>query len=115
MTRRWPFPGDRAVDRARQVALQYRAALHAVDEAACAAIDRAAAAVGEDWVLPQVAQHAPEDWVTVAEAAALTGRSQRWVYAWIAQDRADRCVRGNDGLARVQVAAVQAAAARPAR
>lgn len=112
MTRAWPFPGDRPVDRARQVASQYRAALHAVDADACAAIDRAAQSVGEDWVIPQVAQFGPDDWVTVTEAAALTGRSTRWVYAWIAGNREHRCVHGADGLSRVRVQDVQEAAAR---
>lgn len=107
---RWPHPGDRALDRARQVAHEYRKALLQAVPEACAAIDQAAVWVGEEWVLPQVVQHDPDDWITVAEAAMLTGMSVRWVYAWVAADRPGRERRGNDGLIRVQVRAVRAAA-----
>lgn len=29
----------------------------------------------------------PKEWITVAEAAALTGRSKRTIYEWIQNDR----------------------------
>lgn len=110
MVSRWPFPGDRPADRARQVAHAYRAALLAIDETACRAIDAAALSVGEGWVIPYVHRHLPDDWITAQEAAALTGRSVRWVYAWAAADRAHRIHVGNDGVLRVRVEAVEAAA-----
>ena len=111
---RWPLPGDRAVDRARQVAHEYRKALLNVDPAACAVIDDAAVKVGEEWVLPLVDQWDDDDRVTVAEAALLTGMSVRWVYAWVAQDRATRAHVGPDRLIRVRVDAVRDAADRVA-
>ncbi|MBP2370239.1 hypothetical protein [Pseudonocardia parietis] len=114
MTARWPLPGDRAVDRARQVAHEYRKALLNTDPAACAVIDDAAVKVGEEWVLPQVDQYYDDDRITVAEAALLTGRSVRWVYAWVAEKRAERAHVGPDKLIRVKVAAVRDAADRVA-
>lgn len=108
---RWPHPGDRPVDRARQVAAAYRDALLRVAPAECAAIDQAAREVGEDWVIPQTARHQPDDLVTAAEAAALTGRSVRWVYAWIAADR-DTRVKASTTPIRVRAGDVQEAASR---
>jgi hypothetical protein len=50
--RRWPVPGDSPLDQARSVARDYRNALHAVDPAACAALDQRALDVGQPWILP---------------------------------------------------------------
>lgn len=105
---RWHNRGDRPVDRARQVAAAYRDALLRVAPAECAAIDQAAIHVREDWVIPQTARHQPDDLVTAAEAAALTGRSVRWVYAWIAADRSSR-VRTSTPQIRVRAGDVQEA------
>lgn len=110
MTRRWPYPADRPVDRARQVAQQYRDALARIDPAACTAIDQAACWAGETWVIPQVAQHQPDDLITAMEAAELTGRSLRWVYAWVSADRAAR-MHATDPI-RVRAGDIQHAAAR---
>jgi hypothetical protein len=79
---RWPFPGDLPVDRARQVALQYRELLMRVDPDACAAVDAAAVLAGEGWVAGEWAIETEEDLVTVPRAAELVGRSTRWVYQW---------------------------------
>lgn len=81
---KWPFPGDLPVDRARQVAIQYRDALWHADREACAAIDTAAVLAGENWVINEWAIEQGEDLVTVARAAVLVGRSKRWVYSWAA-------------------------------
>jgi len=112
VTRRWPFPGDRAADRARQVAQQYRGALANVDPDACRLLDWAATQAGETWIVPQIAQYAADDLITVPEAAELTGRSVRWVYGWVAEDRATR-MRGAGQPIRVRAGDVQEAAARP--
>lgn len=80
----WPFRGDLPVDRARQVAEQYRAALERVDPEACAAIDQAARWVGEEWIAPGVAAELEDDWIEAPRAARITGRSTRWVYLWCA-------------------------------
>lgn len=83
MRRRWPFPGDLPVDRARQIAEEYRRALRAVDPEACAIIDSAAVAVGEGWAVEEIAIETADDVVTVARAAEIVGRSERWVYEWV--------------------------------
>jgi hypothetical protein len=111
VTRRWPYPADRPVDRARQVAQQYRAALARTNPDACAAIDQAARWAGETWVLPQIAQHKPDDLITAPEAAELTGRSLRWVYQWVSDDR-DTRMHQRDGKTHVRVRDIQHAAAR---
>lgn len=80
MTSRWPFPGDSPTDRARQVAIQYRAALERADPAACHAIDMAAGWAGEGWVVGGFAVEVEEDLISVARAAELVGMSRRWVY-----------------------------------
>jgi len=81
---RWPFPGDLPVDRARQVAQQYREALTVCDPDTCRVLDSMARAVGEDWVVGQPAIEDEADLVTVARAAELVGRSKRWVYLMVA-------------------------------
>lgn len=82
---KWPFPGDLPVDRARQVAQQYREALKAADPLNCEVIDQAACWAGEGWVVGEIAIEDENDIVTVARAAELVGRSKRWVYAYIAE------------------------------
>lgn len=112
----WPLPGRwRAVDRARAVAHQYRAALHHTNPELCATIDRAATQAGETWITPTIITADLDDFVTVPEAAELVDRSVQWVYAWVAKNRTERMRRGTDGRIRVNVAAVQAAAAAPPR
>lgn len=120
------------VDRARQVAAQYRSlpagVRSAVDELdaaqapperyrsallaladACDAIDQAAAKVGEGWIVPQLAVELPGDLVTVPRAAELVGRSVRWAYWWASDDREHR-VKASDPM-RVRLGDVQAAVA----
>ena len=82
MSRRWPFPGDLPVDRARQVGTEYRRALWQLDPEACAAIDEAAVLAGETWVISDWAAETPDDLVTIPRGAELVGRSTRWVYNW---------------------------------
>lgn len=77
----WPFPSDRAVDRARQVAHQYRNALQQIDPAQCARIDEAARKVGEAWLLPP--RFDDDEFVSPLDAAAEVGCSVRAVYKWV--------------------------------
>ena len=81
---KWPFAGDLPVDRARQVALQYRHALSAVDPDTCGVIDAAAMLAGEGWVVTEWSVEQEDDYVSVGRAAELVGRSTRWVYLWAA-------------------------------
>ena len=100
---KWHRPGTRPVDRAREVARTCWEALNAVDPAAARAIGLAAQAAGEGWLVPQFARHQPDDYVTVAEAAELVGRSVRWAYHWVATDRDRRSITDSDGHLRVRV------------
>ena len=104
---RWPFPGDLPVDRARLVALQYREALRRLDPQSCAAIDGAAELAGEGWVVGEWAVETEDDYVSVARAAMLVGRSERWVYKWAGENHT--AVSRRPTL--VQLGAVRAAAA----
>lgn len=108
---RWHQPGTLAVDRAREVARTLYTALARVDPQAAELIARVAADAGEGWLAPQIARHGPDDEVTPAEAAELVGRSTRWVYAWVAQARAQRSVIGSDGRIRVRIRDVRDALA----
>lgn len=80
MSSRWPFPREDSTERARRVARTYREALYRVEPQACGVIDDAARSAGERWVLPYLGS--ADDWVAVRDAAALIGRSTRWVYLW---------------------------------
>jgi len=71
----WPYPGDSPLVRARKVALAYRTALHTADPAACATVDAMMTRWGQRWVMPRVAFHEPDDWLTAAEAADLASVS----------------------------------------
>jgi hypothetical protein len=99
----WHRPGALPVDRAREVAQLLWEALRRVDPEAAQLIADAAAAAGESWLTPQAAQYTLDDTVIVIEAAELVGRSARWVYQWVAQDRARRAVVGHDNRIRVRV------------
>jgi hypothetical protein len=47
----------------------------------------------------------------VPEAAELVGRSVRWMYGWVAEDRDHRAIPDRDGKIRVRVATVLEAVA----
>ena len=100
---KWPIRGAQPVDRARDVARACWTALQRVDPEAAEVIALAAETAGERWLRPQPSQYGPDDVVTVIEGAELIGRSARWVYAWVARDRAHRLVTGRDGRMRVRV------------
>lgn len=65
----WPYPGDSPNARIRRVAHAYRAALERYAPRACAEIDALMRRLGQQWVVPGVLTHEPEEWVTPAEAA----------------------------------------------
>lgn len=99
----WYRPGELPVDRAREVARTCWEALRRVDPEAAELIAQAAATGGELWLAPEIAQHTLDDVVTVVEAAHLVGRSARWGYLWVNEDRQRRAVIGLDGRIRVRV------------
>jgi hypothetical protein len=99
----WHRAGALPVDRAREIARTCWQALNRVDPEAARLIADVAAASGEYWLTPQVSQYSMDDVVTPLEAAELVGRSVRWAYQWVAQDRPRRAVVGHDGRIRVRV------------
>ena len=109
---RWHRPGTLAVDRAREVARTCWVALEQVDPATARAIAWAAEQAGEGWLTPAPATHTEEDYVPVSTAADLVGRSVRWVYAWVAEDRETRARIDRTGRITVRVGDVRDAARR---
>src|SRR5213080_2797387 len=83
---RWPWPEDSTLDRARRIALFYRAELAAHAPEACDVLDRSARQFGEAWVVPQSATVDMEDEVTVEHAAELVGRTTAAIHKWINRD-----------------------------
>lgn len=104
----WPDAHDLPVDRARQVAQEYRRALRRADRLTCDIIDRAAEHVGETWVIEEYADELEDDLVSVRRAAELIGRSERWVYMLAARNP-DLVLRRP---MRIRVGDIRAAAAR---
>lgn len=78
----WRWPADSPTDRARRVAQSYRAALLARLPDVCAALDREMVALGQGWVVPQVAQYQELDLLTVHEVADYCGVKLDTVYQW---------------------------------
>jgi hypothetical protein len=76
MTANWPDPDATALDRARQVARTYRAALAKAHPQQAAILDDAARRVGEGWVCGATSGAQA---CTVAEAALILGLTDRRV------------------------------------
>lgn len=86
MTVPWPFPGDTELDKARRIARDYRAELHRLAPELCARLDDACRRLGQPWITPQRVQFDMDDWITLAQAAELVGRTPRAVRYWTAGD-----------------------------
>ena len=82
VNRRWPDPGDSAVDRARQIAYSYRQLAHEVAPERCEALDRAARYLGEVWIAPQIQTIADGELVSTAYAAELLGVDEATTRSW---------------------------------
>lgn len=78
----WPHPADTQLDRARRIAVSYRAAL--VDHAPHIAeqLDAWAVEHGQGWVTPQVVDCADDDLLTFGEVCYLLQVAQRTIYQW---------------------------------
>ena len=79
---RWPDPGDSAIDRARAIAYSYRVALIEVAPGRAEVLDSAAVALGELWVVPQLASVAPGELVSTAMASGLLGVDPATLRSW---------------------------------
>lgn len=80
--RKWPYPGDSPVARARRVAQAYRAIAEAVDPDACADLDARLYQWGETWAVPTLVTVDPDDWLTPGDAANLAGVSVGQLRVW---------------------------------
>lgn len=84
--RRWPIPGDTALDAARSIAREYRRALNTLDPELCARLDQQAIEFGQTWLLPAAATHHDDDWIPLTQAAELVGRTRDMIYKWATRD-----------------------------
>ncbi|MCP3801841.1 hypothetical protein NLX83_21480 [Allokutzneria sp. A3M-2-11 16] len=73
MSRAWPWPADTALDRARRLALGYRAALAEADPQRCAQLDTHAVNFGEAWVNHTPSTLAPDAMLSAVELAEALG------------------------------------------
>lgn len=80
----WPWPGDTELEKRERIAREYRDELHRVAPNRCALLDAAARRLGQRWITPQPMPYAMTDWITIAEAADLVGRTSRTVRYWAA-------------------------------
>lgn len=93
MTRRQrPFPhlGDTALQRARGIAVAYRTHLHTANPTVCDALDDAARAAGEGWVIPRTVTVNLDDLIGTAAAAELAGVEQGTIRQWRKRGYVDR-------------------------
>lgn len=107
--RPWPRPADTAVDRARCIAREYRAALATEAPDRCAALDQAAVELGETWITG-APQHTDAELLTLTDLAAALGEKYGTVWQWWKRGRIPREHSGLfrldavlDGLARWRV------------
>jgi hypothetical protein len=108
--RKWPVPTDSALQRRTQVARSYRAALLEIAPERCAVLDRAAEALGENWVAP-VLVTTDEDTLNLTDCAEQLGVKVGTLWAWASRGVVPRLDDGRFDLAAVQ----QALAARETR
>lgn len=79
---KWPNDDDTALDRRTLIAWSYRALAFEVAPERCTALDEAAKALGEHWVVPG---EEPDEYVSDAQAAALFGVAEATVRWWASQ------------------------------
>lgn len=71
--RKWPFPGDAVLVRARKVAWAYRAVVEEIAPARCKELDEKFTEWGEHWHCSQIAPYDGNDLLPTIEAASLIG------------------------------------------
>jgi hypothetical protein len=108
--RRWPVPAESALQRRTQIARSYRAALLEIAPDRCAVLDRAAEALGENWVTPTLIS-TDEETLTLTDCAEQLGVKVGTLWAWANRGVVPRLDDGRFDLAVVQ----QALAARTHR
>lgn len=108
--RKWPNPNETALQRRTRIAWSYRAALEKIAPESCAALDRQAHAVGEDWVSPTLIT-TDEPTLNLTDCAEQLGVKVGTLWAWASRGVVPRLEDGRFDLAAVQ----QALAARETR
>jgi hypothetical protein len=84
------WAGSAPLDRARTVALMYRARLRALDTEACNQADQVAVGYGETWMVEKLDIVDPDAEVTTAEAAELVKVPARQIRDWACFDHPER-------------------------
>ncbi|MFC5993536.1 helix-turn-helix domain-containing protein [Pseudonocardia hispaniensis] len=80
--RRWPWPADTELERARRVARDYRDALRAVRPDLADHLDAQFQAVGQGWVNAEPAALDPDELLTAEQAAELAQVAVRTITTW---------------------------------
>lgn len=104
--RKWPVPTDSALQRRTQIARSYRAALLEIAPERCAVLDRAAVALGENWVTPTLVT-TDEDTLSLSDCAKQLGVKVGTLWAWANRAVVPRLDDGRFDLAAVRVALAQ--------
>ncbi|MFI9817593.1 hypothetical protein [Saccharothrix variisporea] len=79
--RKWPNANDTALQRRTQIAHSYRAVLMDVAPERCAVLDRAAEALGENWIAPALVTDDAEK-MTLTQCAKAVGAKAGTLWQW---------------------------------
>lgn len=102
-TKPWPWPADTREDRAKRVALSYRALILDITQGRCTdpagdlhRLDWHWSEYGITWTTPTQAPLDPDEWMTAADLAIAINRPRKDIYNWAARGHIEqRC--GPDG------------------
>jgi len=86
----WPWPDHGPVDRARRIALAYRAIAHRTDPHATIEADARAQRWGETWMLDTEQAIDDDRELTTAEAAELVNVAPKTIRNWAGLDHPER-------------------------
>lgn len=78
----WPRPADTPLDRARQIARNYRRALLIAAPDTCAALDKESVRLGQGWIMPRPDPYEPLDLLTATLVADFWHVRVRTVDRW---------------------------------
>lgn len=89
MTMPWPYPEDDRFERRSRVARAYRDRLLDIDAAACAELDEAMLAYGQNWIV-DTQYIPPETEMTTEQVAVWADVSKRTVQKWVERGNLER-------------------------
>lgn len=87
---RWPYPIDTPLDRARKIALMYRAHLGTANPNLRDQCDQTAASYGETWMLDRPDIIDPDREITGDLAAELAQTSESTIRKWASMEHPDK-------------------------